>query len=493
MNDAAIRVHTLCLFGLSAEPIEVELQFTGGLMQRVIMSGLPGSAIREARERVRGCLTALELPVPRKSVLINFAPADLPKDGNAFDLPLALGLLALQGELDPSAFASTIVAGELALDGRVRPVRGSLALALAARRHGARRLVLPARGADVATRVEGVEVLGVASLGHALDVLSGRAAPAPLRPPPANPTSTHGDLSDVAGLDTPRRAAEVAAAGPHHLMLVGPPGSGKTMLAQRLATLLPPLDEDTALEVSALHGLAVGGADARWIDTPPVRAPHHTISRAGLVGGGRPLMPGEISLAHGGVLILDEMPEFPRGHLESLRQPLEDGEIRLARAGRCATFPVRPLVVGTMNPCPCGHLGHPRRGCSCTLHQRSAYRQRISGPLLDRFDLFVEAPVPDAAELLAPTSTETSTCVAERVNRARAAPRLPNTTPTHPEAHRTLTSAIRHFALSGRAAHRLMSVSATIAALDGRDEATGDDVDEAVSLRRAGWETPDDD
>ncbi len=478
---ATCRVTTLCLHGARAVPVEIELQFTGGLMQRIILTGLPGGALREARDRIRGCLESCGYQLPRRSVLANFAPADLHKEGNGFDLPLAVGILALGGHVPEQALAGRAILGEVALDGRLRPVRGALLGALEARRRGLSRLMLPAANGAEAGLVAGLAIEAVDSLPQALAVLAGAPPPAPGAP--AIATFQPLDLADVRGQASARRALEIAAAGRHNLLFAGPPGTGKTMLAQRLPGLLPPLDERTALTVTALHGLTALGP-ATVLRHPPFRAPHHTVTRAGLIGGGVPLQPGEVSLAHAGVLFLDELPEWSRLLLETLRQPLEERCVRLARAGHTSVFPARFQLVAAMNPCPCGFLGHPRKGCRCTPHQIAAYRQRISGPLLDRFDLFVEVPVPPARDVLDARPAEGSRAVAARVAAARAVPPPAAELPPGPAARARLEQAISRYGLSVRALRRAVAVARTIAALEGRGEADVTDVEEALSLRR---------
>ena len=496
-------VHSYWVHGVEGQPVRVEVKVQNGLPVYTVV-GLPAGAVREGKERVFAALAQTGMPPPPRRITVNLAPADLPKSGSGFDLPVAVALLTALGQVPGRALEGSGFVGELGLDGSVRPVRGAIALAMSCRAEGRRRLFVPAGNALEAGAVPGVEVAGVASLGELVTCLRGEAPLPPQRTPPHDEGVPGGlpDLRDVRGQQLAKRAMVIAAAGGHSILMAGPPGAGKTMLARRLPGLLPPLAEAEALEVARVHSVAgLLGAGDPVKTSRPFRAPHHTISAGGLVGGGNPPRPGEISLAHLGVLFLDELPEFGRRVLETLRQPMESGRVRIARVRQTVTFPARFQVVAAMNPCPCGRLGD---SCVCDDRDVARYRTRISGPLMDRIDIHVRLGPVHWKDLSSRDedgewdSTTARSLIGSARRRQAARFGVPGAAnaglasrdvldacPLSRGASKLLEEGISRFRLSARAVHRTLRVARTIADL--ADRGTLDEPDVAESLRmRAG-------
>lgn len=496
------RVMSAVVTGIEAAPISVEVDVAHGLPSFTTV-GLPDVAVKESRDRVRAAIKNSGFTFPVERITVNLAPADLRKEGSSFDLPIALGLLAATGVVSPESLAGTLILGELSLDGGVRPIKGALPMALMASRQGCRRLLLPAANTAEAALVDGLEIYPLEHLGQAVTFLTGER---PLKPVTGDPQALflppayEVDFAEVRGQEAAKRGLEIVAAGGHNLAMVGPPGTGKTMLSRRLPTILPSMGLEEAIEVTAIHSVAgLLGPQRGLLTERPFRAPHHTISDAGLIGGGNPPRPGEISLAHRGVLFMDEFPEFPQHALEALRQPLEDGEVTISRAAGSVSFPARFILVAALNPC--------RRGCPsfeeclCTPAERQRYLAKLSRPLLDRIDLHLEVPAVRYREMAGGSAGEPSAVIRQRVERAwqvqqarfagargrwnaHMGPRLIRRyCPVPPEAQRMLELAMDRLGLSGRAHDRILKVARTIADLAGADGLATEHVAEALQYR----------
>jgi magnesium chelatase family protein len=499
------KVLSSALIGIDAIIVDVEVDLAAGLPSFATV-GLPDGAVKESKDRVRAALKNSGYDFPARRITANLAPADIRKEGAAYDLPISIGILAATGVVKPALLQNYILLGELSLDGTLKPVRGALPMAVAAKKYGLTGIVLPLENAPEAAVVEGVDIIGATTLAQVVEFLSGRELIEPYRLDLeelfTNACEYGEDFSEVKGQEHAKRAMEVAASGGHNLIMIGPPGSGKTMLARRIPTILPQMSFDEAIETTKIFSVSgLLDKERALLAVRPFRSPHHTISDVGLIGGGTTPKPGEVSLAHNGVLFLDELPEFKKNVLEVLRQPLEDGRVTISRSLVSLTYPARVMLVAAMNPCPCGYLSDPVHACSCTPISIHRYRSRISGPLLDRIDIHIEVPAVKYRELADRGEAESSASVAQRVEQSRSiqlerykgtkihcnAQMTPRFIKKYCEldtaGNRMLELVTDRLGFSARTYNRILKVARTIADLGGSEHIREEHIAEAIQYR----------